>query len=271
MSDETTTQSMTGDGTTTGTEQTTTTTTTAADQSKTTTSETDTTKPAVRADGKPMWLPEKFKSEEDLSTSYKELERKQFQRREEIKAELAAEASKVAGVPEAPDGYKFEPFKTSDGREFGVNAEDPVHKLFQGIAFDLKLPQDKYQKVVKDFILADAMRGPQWPVEAAKLGEAAELRIGRVDGWMKGNAPQEVYDAFARLPATADLVKMFEHVMTLSGEPAFQPSETPAGFTETVTKESLQAMQRDPRYYRTKDPIFRAQVSAGFRKLASQK
>ena len=85
---------------------------------------------------------------------------------------------------------------------------------------------------------------------------------------MKGNAPQAVYDTFAGMPARADLVQMFEHIMTLAGEPAFTPSETPSGFIETVTKESLQAMQKDPKYWRDKDPAFVRQVSAGFRKLA---
>ena len=227
--------------------------------------------PKARADGKPLWLPEKFKSEEDLAVSYKALETQQFKRRDDVKAELVREQTEAAqkDVPASPLDYKFEPVKMKDGKELQLDEKDPLVGWFQTTAHAMKLPQATYQKLVSEFVQADMQRGPKWDEESKELGEAAELRLGRVEGWMRGNAPQEIYDAFARIPATAATIKMFEHIMTLAGEPVFTPSETPAGFTEGVTKESLQAMQKDPRYWKAKDPVFIRQVQAGFRKLAN--
>lgn len=230
------------------------------------------TPPVARTDGKPGWLPEKFKDEESFASSFKELERSQFTRRETIKGEIKSEmeAERLKDVPAAPGDYKFEPIKLPDGRPITLKEGDPLLDWFQSIAHEMKLPQGQYQRVISEFIQKDMQRGPNWETESKVLGESAELRLDRIDGWMKGNATQEVYGVFASMPATAGHVKMFEHIMTLAGEPAFVPSETPSGFIEGVTKESLMSMQKDPKYWREKDPAFVRQVRAGYRKLAMQ-
>jgi hypothetical protein len=224
-----------------------------------------------RDDGKPDWLPAKFKSEEDLAKSYRELERKQFTRRDEIKAELKGEleAEQSKGLPKAPVDYTFTPIKAKDGKEIQLNPDDPLTKWFQNVAWEMKIPQAKFEKLVGDYIKVDMTRGPDWAKEGEALGPQADQRLGRIDGWARGHLPQELYNTFARIPATAELVKMFEHVMTLSGEPSFVPDDSGAGFKENLTKDDLAAMMKDEKYWREKDPRFIAQVRAGFRKLAN--
>jgi hypothetical protein len=231
--------------------------------------------PAVRADGKPAWLPEKFKSEEDFTKSYKELEQKQFSRREDLKKETRAEieAERRAAVPTSPGDYTFEPIKLPDGRQVQLNAEDPLVPWFQDRAHKMGLSQEQYGELVKDFVQQDLRRGPVWEKEVEKLGvdaAQADLRLQRIEGWMRGNAPQEIYDAFSGVPATAGMIRMFEHIMTLAGEPSFRLDDS-GGFAGTVTPDSVQTMMKDERYWKARDPIYVTQVRAAMRKLAGER
>jgi len=227
--------------------------------------------PKPRADGKPGWLPEKFKSEEDLAQSYRALEHKQFTRREEIRNEVRAEweAEREKGMPKAPVDYSFTPQKQKDGTELKLNPDDPLTKWFQNAAWEMKLPQAKFEKLVADYIKTDMMRGPDWTKESAALGPQADQRLERIGGWARGHLPQDLYNTFAKVPATAEMVKLFEHVMTLSGEPSFQPDDSTTGFKETLSKDDVSAMMADPKYWREKDPRHIAQVRAAMRKMTS--
>lgn len=189
-----------------------------------------------------------------------------------MKAEVLRdiEAQKLASVPASPGDYTFEPIKLADGREIGLNPEDPLVPWFQDRAHKMGLSQEQYADLVKDFVQRDIQRGPVWEKEVAALGcdaDVAEQRLKRIEGWMRGNAPQEIYNAFAGIPATANMVKLFEHVMTLSGEPAIRVDDT-ASFNAKVTPDSLREMMSDPRYWREKDPVFVKQVRAAARKLS---
>jgi len=221
---------------------------------------------------RPAWLPEKFKTPEDFANSYKELERKQFSRKDDLKKEVRSEieAECLQAVPKSPGDYTFEPIKLQDGREIKLNENDPLVPWFQDRAHKMGLSQEQYSELVKDFIQQDMRRGPSWEQEVQKLGvdpDIADKRLQRIEGWMRGNAPQEIYNAFASIPATADMVKLFEHVMTLSGEPAIKIDGTET-FKETASPEKLREMMADPKYWRDRDPIHVKQVQALARKLA---
>lgn len=225
-----------------------------------------------KASDRPAWLPEKFKTPEDFANSYKELERKQFSRKDDVKAEVLRdlEQQKLAAVPKSPGDYTFDPIKLPDGKEIGLNPNDPLVPWFQDKAHKMGLSQEQYGELVKDFIQQDLQRGPKWETEVQALGvdaDQAEMRLKRIEGWMRGNAPQEIYDAFAGIPATANMIKLFEHVMTLSGEPAFKLDET-GHYPKTVTKDSLREAMADPKY-RAGDPSHVAMVRAMTRKLAA--
>lgn len=221
---------------------------------------------------RPSWLPEKFKTPEDFATSYKELERKQFSRRDELKAEALKEieAERRGKVPQSPGDYSLEKFKLADGREVGLNEADPLVPWFQDRAHKMGLSQEQYSELVKDFIQQDMQRGPVWTKEVEALGvdeATADLRLQRIEGWVRGNAPQELYDVFSGMPATAGTVKLFEHLMTLAGEPGIKIDDT-ASFTAKATPDSLREMMNDPKYWRDKDPVFVKQVRAVARKVA---
>ena len=76
---------------------------------------------------------------------------------------------------------------------------------------------------------------------------------------------------FAGIPASAGMVKLFEGIMELNGQPKFNMTST-TEFQETVTREDLMAAQRDPKYWQNGgDPAHVAKVRAMSAQLAKQK
>lgn len=222
----------------------------------------------------PVW-PEKFmrdgKPDTDaLLTSYRELERAQFKRREDLKTEARNEvlAERNKEVPPTPADYTYTPIKLKDGRELQLETDNPLYQFMASTAHELKVPQAQFQKYVEQFAMAQLASNPSWTEEATKLGENAEVRLERLNAWGKGNLSQKAYDALSAIPATASVIEFFEEIMELTGEPKFAPVEG-GGYKEKVTIEDLKAMQNDPRYW---DPGKREKawvdrVKAGYRKL----
>ncbi len=224
-------------------------------------------------------VPDKFVIDKDgkksvnaseLVKSYGELERRQFTRKEDMRKEIEAELNqtRMKDRPESPDKYEFEKFKLKDGTDVGLDDKDPVAAWFRNTAWDMGLSQKQFNDIAKGYMQQEMLRGPKWDDEAKTLGgsEQADMRLKRIDGFMRGNAPQEVYDAFASIPATASMTKLFEHIMELAGEPAWQPVEG-GGFVENLTRQDIQKLQNSPEYRRG-DPVTLKKVQAGFRQLA---
>lgn len=164
----------------------------------------------------------------------------------------------------------MEKFKLADGREVGLNDADPLVPWFQDRAHKMGLSQEQYSDLVKDFIQQDMRRGPVWEKEVAALGvdeATADMRLQRIEGWVRANAPQDLYNVFSGMPATAGTVQLFEHLMTLAGEPSIKIDDT-ASFNAKASPDTLRDMMNDPRYWRDKDPTFVKQVRAVARKVA---
>jgi len=54
---------------------------------------------------------------------------------------------------------------------------------------------------------------------------------------------------FAGIPATSGMVKAFEEIMQLNGQPKFNMT-SPTEFQENVTKADLMSAQQDPKYWK---------------------
>jgi hypothetical protein len=79
------------------------------------------------------------------------------------------------------------------------------------------------------------------------------------------------YNTFAEIPASANMVKFFESIMELNGQPKFNMTSA-TEFQETVTKEDLMAAQRDPKYWQNGgDPNHIAKVRAMADQLARRR
>jgi len=213
---------------------------------------------------RPDWLPEKFKSPEELAKSYSELERGFYQRKDDMREQVIDEINQEAmkDAPASPADYDVN-FAAPEGLEYTVDEDDPLLGWFKGKAHEYGLSQDEFDGLINEYAQADVQRGPDWNTEAEALGEYAEDRLTRVDGWARTSLTEEAYNVFANIPASSNMVQLFEELMELNGQPQFNMvSETE--FQEVISLDDLRSMQNDPKYWKEKDPSFIAKVRAGF-------
>jgi len=221
---------------------------------------------------RPDWLPPKFETPEQLSTSYQELERKFHTRRDEIKQELVGEINEEvqADIPVSPGDYSVE-LEDEDGNAIEMNQDDPALNWFRGKAHELGMTNEEFGDIVSEFTNIQSTSGPDWNEESQDLGEHADRRLERVDTWANSSLSEDAYKTFAAIPATASMVKAFEEIMQLNGQPKFNMTSS-TEFQETVTKADLMSAQQDPKYWRNGgDPTYVAKVRAMAEQLARKR
>jgi len=233
--------------------------------------QTEQEQPQEQVAERPDWLPEKFDRPEELSNSYKELERAFYTRKEDLRnqivEELNAEASSAA--PISPADYEVN-VQSPDGVELNIDENDPLLDWFRDKAHNYGMSQEEFDGLINEWAAMDSNRGPDWNVESEQLGEHAERRLERVDSWAGKNLSEEAYNVFANVPASAGMVQLFEELMELNGQPQFNMiSQTE--FQETLSIDDLRNMQQDPRYWKGNDPAFVERVKAGFAQYSRNK
>jgi hypothetical protein len=217
------------------------------------------------------WLPEKFERPEELANSYKELERKFYQRKDELREQIVSELNEeaISAAPISPGDYDID-FTPPEGLEYTIANDDPMLDWFRSKAHNYGLSQQEFNEVINEYAAMDTQRGPDWNVESQALGEYAEQRLERVDSWAHKSLSEEAYAAFANTPASANMVQLFEELMELNGQPQFN-MVSPTEFQERLSIDDLRLMQQDERYWKDKDPAFIAKVRAGFDQYSRQK
>lgn len=220
---------------------------------------------------RPDWLPQKFDRPEELANSYSELERAFYTRKEELRNQIVEELNSEAksNAPISPADYELQ-IQAPEGIEYSISDDDPMLDWFRGTAHSYGLSQDEFNGLLNEYVQIDAMRGPDWNVESEALGEYAEKRLERVDGWAHSNLSDKAYEAFANIPASANMVELFEELMELNGQPQFN-MVSDSEFQERLSIEDLRSMQNDPKYWKDKDPAFIAKVRQGFAQYARNK
>ena len=213
---------------------------------------------------RPDWLPTKFERPEELANSYAELERAFYTRKEELRNQIVGELNEEAtsNAPISPADYELN-VQAPEGIDYSVADDDPMVDWFRETAHSYGLSQDEFNGLMNEYIQVDAQRGPNWTVEAEQLGEYAEKRLERVDGWANQNLSDKAYAVFANVPASAGMVELFEELMELNGQPQFNMVSN-SEFQEQLSIDDLRAMQNDPKYWKEKDPSYIAKVRQGF-------
>jgi hypothetical protein len=209
------------------------------------------------ADSRPEWLPEKFKTPEDLVSSYSSLESKlgkgQEEIRESIMGEIEAEA--FANRPESAGDYTLP--EGADGL-----ATDPNVEWWSKFSWENGFSQEEF-----DEGLARMMpEQPDLEAESAKLGDNANARIEAVALWSQKNVPAEFEGEIMRLGETAEGIQLLEHFMGAMSETSVSGEVTAP---TVMDKAELESMMKDPRYWDNtrRDPAFVRQVDEGFAKL----
>lgn len=223
------------------------------------TSEGSTSSPTDR----PEWLPEKYKSPEDLAKAYKELESKLGNKEEDIRKGILEELQQEAygDRPETAGDYQL---PESIDPESAVDSE--LMSWWAEHAFENGYSQEEFQQGIEMYMRAVEGQMPDLEAEAARLGDNANTRIEAASAFAQKFFPSEVAPAIERMCESAEGIMALEIIMDAMKDGSFSENTSS---TSRITEASLQEMMQDPRYHNPaqRDPNFIKQVEEGFRKL----
>ena len=212
---------------------------------------------------RPEWLPEKYKTGEDLAKAYKELESKLGGKEEDIRNSIIEEIQNEAfsDRPETAGDYQLPDFVDDE-----TAVDNALLQWWSEHSFENGYSQEEFQKGIEMY--AEAINGSQPDVEAeaAKLGDNANDRIQAASMFANKFFPQEAIPAIERMCESHEGIIALEAVMEAMKDGSFA-GETQA--TSGVTEQSLREMMQDERYYNPakRDPHFVKQVDEGYQQL----
>jgi hypothetical protein len=215
---------------------------------------------------RPEWLPEKFKTPEDMATSYNELQQKLMTKTEDLKNSLLEEITSTPkeGVPDAPDKYEL-----PEGFD-EASRETELWNTFTSWSHERQLTQDDFNELVG--LYATALT-PNLEAEKEKLGADADERLAALSQWVGVNVPDNIKPTIIGMATTAENIQALETLMKLT-VPQKLPGDvdTPAGSTEAVnegdihalmmSKEYLDPLHRNPEVVKKVDAFFAAKYNS---------
>ena len=217
----------------------------------------------LETNDRPEWLPEKYKSGEDLAKAYKELESKLGTREEDIRNKIVEEINQEAykDRPESVGDYKV-----PEGLDEELALDNEVFQWWAKHSFDNGFSQSEFEDGINMVIKAMNANTPDLDAEMKKLGYNAPARIEAVALFTKNFFGEEHMDSIERLAETADGLKTLEFVMEKMKSPSVSVS---SDSVQKITQDSLQSMMRDERYWNPvrRDEAFVKEVNDGFQKL----
>jgi hypothetical protein len=210
---------------------------------------------------RPEWLPEKYKTGEDLAKAYKELETKLGAKdtdlRQKIIEELQAEA--YSDRPESAGDYQLPEIVDES-----MAVDNELLQWWAEHSFENGYSQEEFQKGIEMYAQAISGTQPDLEAEAKRLGDNANDRINAASAFANKFFPQEALPAIERMCESADGIIALEVIMDALKDGSFSSDSTPAG---RLDEGKLQEMMRDERYWKTRDPHFIKEVSEGFKRL----
>ena len=221
----------------------------------------------TKTEERPEWLPEKYKTGEDLAKAYKELESKLGTKDVDIRNELLKEIEEESfkDRPNSADDYQLPDFVDIDN----IDTNDPTLRWWADHAFTYGFSQEEFAEGLEKVMQAQDSFLPDPEEEIKKLGDNANVRLEAVDLFSRQFFPEEYMESIEDLAATAEGVKALEFIMAKLQSPAIGSDGTPVG---RITEESLREMMQDERYWNPakRNNDFVKQVDEGFQKLHNQ-
>ncbi len=210
---------------------------------------------------RPEWLPEKFKTAEDLAKSYTELSKKLGNSEEDIRNSIMEEIQKEA--------FSSRPEKAGDYQlPETVNAEEAVDndllKWWSDHSFENGYSQEEFQQGIEMYAQAIAGSQPDMEAESAKLGDNAEARIDAASAFANKFFPEEALPAIERMCESHAGIIALEAIQEAMKDGNFAGNTAPAAQT---SERELREMMNDPRYWKDRDPAFIKEVTEGFQKI----
>jgi len=214
---------------------------------------------------RPEWLPEKYKTGEDLAKAYKELESKLGTKEEDFRAKFMEEIQSEAfkDRPETSGDYQLPDFVDQEQA-----VDNDLLRWWSEHSFENGYSQDEFQKGLEMYMQASMADVPDSEAEMQKLGDNANARVEAAALFANQFFTEEHMPSIERLTETADGLQALEFIMEKMKSPSVNVDSNPVG---QVTEEGLRAMMEDERYWhparRNNDYI--KEVNDGFQKLYS--
>ena len=217
----------------------------------------------AEAPARPEWLPEKFKTPEDLAKSYTELQSKLGAKDEDIRNSIIEEIQKEAFAdrPESAGDYQMPESIDEDAA-----VDNELLQWWAEHSFENGFSQEEFEKGIEMY--AQAMMGsePDLEAEAAKLGDNANARIEAASAFANKFFPEDALPAIERMCESHEGIIALEAIQEAMKDGNFAAD---AQSSSGISERELAQMMNDPRYYDAarRDPHFVKQVDDGYRKL----
>ena len=212
---------------------------------------------------RPEWLPEKFKSPEDMAASYSELESKLGQGETALREKIIAELEKetYANRPATVGDYTI-----PEAVDEGLATDNELFQWWAKHAYENGYSQEQFEDGINQYAAALEAMQPDLEAEKTALGDNAEARIEAVDLWSKKFFPEEYNDVIIGMGQSAKGIEALEYIMSNMQQQAVSSDGQSASH---VTEDDLKSMMQDPRYW---NPVKREQgfvkkVEEGFSQL----
>ena len=185
---------------------------------------------------------------EKLANSYRSLEGKLGQRKEELTKELEKEISQEEDklVPESKDKYELNLSEEYDEVKHKMQ-ESKVWDHFRETAFKNKLSQDEVDSMVDMYLTAQKQEAPDPDEQMRILGDNASSRVEAVELWSKKNLDENAFNAVSYLCTTADGIKAMEQIMKATEQPSVGDLQG-AAVNSLASEADLKSLMADPRY-----------------------
>ena len=210
---------------------------------------------------RPEWLPEKYKTGEDLAKAYKELESKLGSKEEDIRNAIMEEIQNEAfsGRPETAGDYQL-----PDSIDQDASVDNELLKWWSEHSFENGYSQEEFEQGIEMYAQAVMGNQPDLEAEASKLGDNAEARIEAASVFANKFFPKEALPAIERMCESHEGIIALEAIQEAMKDGNFAGNTQPAAQT---SERELREMMNDPRYWKDKDPLFIKQVTEGFQNI----
>ena len=158
----------------------------------------------AKTEERPEWLPEKYKSGEDLAKAYKELESKLGTKDEDIRNQVLKEieTESFKDRPETAGDYQLPEYFDEESA-----IDSDVLKWWAEHAFTYGFSQSEFEEGLEKVMQAADGFSTDVEEEMEKLGDNANARVEAAALFSKQFFPQEHMESIERLTETADGLK----------------------------------------------------------------
>ena len=217
----------------------------------------------AEAPARPEWLPEKFKTPEDLAKSYTELQSKLGAKDEDIRNAIMEDIQKEAFAdrPESAGDYQMPDIIDED-----LAVDNELLQWWANHSFENGFSQEEFEQGIQMYAQAMGSNQPDLEAEAAKLGENANARIEAASVFANKFFPSEALPAIERMCESYEGILALEAIQEAMKDGNFSGDAQSASYPD---KDELAQMMNDPRYYdpARRDPHFVKQVNDGYKRL----